>query len=263
MAAIPTITVTVPELGDVPLSFTSYGDDNAAPILLLHGGGGPATVTGWAEHAATTLNARIIAPIHPGFDYTPRPDTVTTIRDLAAAEAALLTALNLTNVTVVGNSIGGWIAAEIALLHPAEVTRLVLIDSVGITVDGHPIPDFFTMTPQDLAQATFADPATYAIDFTTLPEPVRERMSSNRAPLNLYAGSSMADPTLTGRLPGIDVPTLVLWGEADGIADLDYGRTLASLIPDATFTPIPTAAHLPQIEQPTAVTDAIAAHGIR
>lgn len=242
------LIVTSPELGEIPLTFNSYGQGPA--ILLLHGGGGPATVSDWAEQAANTLRAQVIVPIHPGFDSTPRPEAVTTIKDVARVELALLDRFDLHEVTVIGNSIGGWIAMEIALQNSARVKNLILVDSVGITVPGHPIPDFFSMTPAELTQHSYYDPETYGIDPAKLPEEIRNRMAGNREPLARYAGSSMADPTLIDRISQITDSTLVLWGEADRIGDLQYGRALAEAIPHARFEMINRAGHLPQIEQP-------------
>lgn len=246
------VILAVDGLGDVPVTYSRGG--SGRPVLLLHGGGGPGTVNPWGEQFAVDLPADVIAPIHPGFDFTERSETVDSIAAVAKVEAALLDELDLDDVTVIGNSIGGWVALELALLGSPRVTRLVLLDSVGIEVDGHPIPDFFAMSPSDLAAHTFADPETYGIDFATLPEPVKQRMAANRAPLSLYAGKTMADPDLRARLSGITIPTLVVWGEADGMGDVDYGRTLAASVPGARFEVIEHAGHLPQVEQPAAVT---------
>lgn len=250
-----TRTLQVDGIGSVPLSFTRTGQ--GAPILLLHGGGGPATVAPWGERLAADLPAEVIVPIHPGFDFTERPDAVDSIRAVARAEVALLDELDVEDVTVIGNSIGGWVAMEIALLDSPRVAWVVLVDSVGIEVDGHPIPDFFTMTPAELAERSYHDPATYGLDPTKVPDAVRERMIANRTPLALYAGSSMADPDLAARLDRIAVPTLVVWGEADRIGDVDYGRRLADAIPGARFALVERAGHLPQIERPEALTDLV------
>ena len=250
-----TLTLDVPGLGAVPVRYSRSG--SGTPLLLLHGGGGPGTVAPWGGRAADELPADVVVPVHPGFDLTERPDAVDSIRAVAAVHAALLDALDLTDVTVVGNSIGGWVAAELALLRSPRVGRLALVDSVGIEVEGHPIPDFFAMTPAELAARSYADPATYGLDPTTLPEAARRRMAANRAPLELYAGHAMSDPGLRARLADVAVPTLVVWGEADRIGDVEYGRVLAGAIPAARFEVIDEAGHLPQIERPEALTAAI------
>lgn len=250
-----TRTLYVDELGAVPIAFARTGE--GAPILLLHGGGGPGTVAPWGERVAAALPAEVVVPVHPGFDHTQRPDAIDSIRAIAQVEAALLEALDLTDVTVVGNSIGGWVGMELALLASPRVARLAVVNSVGIVVDDHPIPDFFAMTPAELAEHSYFDPATYGIDPTKLPEPVRQRMAANRVPLHLYAGNAMSDAGLRRRLPGIAVPTLVVWGEADRIADPEYGRALAASIHGARFELIERAGHLPQIEQPDALTELV------
>src|SRR4051794_21266388 len=113
-------------------------------FLLLHGGAGPASVAGFATLLAESApTARVLAPAHPGFDGAPRPPEMTTIRQLAAYYAAQLDEQALDEVCVIGNSIGGWIAAELGLLHSPRVSRLVIVDAVGIETPGHPVADFF------------------------------------------------------------------------------------------------------------------------
>ncbi len=88
----------------------------------------------------------MITPTHPGFAGTVRPDALHSVGGLAALYAALLDELDLTDVIVVGNSIGGWIAAEMALLHSPRVGSVILVDAAGIEVPGHPVADFFSLT---------------------------------------------------------------------------------------------------------------------
>jgi len=212
-------------------------------FLLLHGGAGPLSVAGFAALLAESAPAaRVLAPTHPGFDGTPRPPELTTVRQLAAYYAARLDELGLDDVCVIGNSIGGWIAAELGLLHSPRVGKLVIVNAVGIEVPGHPVADFFALTFEQVVQLSFADPARFAI---TPPPSAAE----NRKTLQVYA-SAMEDPTLRGRLTGIEVPTLVVWGEADRLADPSYGRAFAEAIPGARFVELAGAGHLPQIEAP-------------
>jgi len=139
-----TRSLTVERIGDVDLTFTERG--TGGPFVILHGGAGPLSVSGFADLLAETEQVRVIAPTHPGFGGTPRPDALDSIRGLAALYVALLDELELTDVTVIGNSIGGWIAAEMALRGSPRLTRVVLVDAVGIDVAGHPVADFFSLT---------------------------------------------------------------------------------------------------------------------
>jgi pimeloyl-ACP methyl ester carboxylesterase len=236
----------------VNVRYTERG--TGRPVLLLHGGAGPASVTGFAERLAEQRPARVITPTHPGFDGTDRPGHVDSIRALAAVYEALLDELDLRDVAVVGNSIGGWIAAELALLGSPRVAALAVVDGVGIEVPGHPVADFFGLTFPQIAAASYYDPAGRVIDPGAMPEAARAAMAANRAALEVYAGEpSMVDPTLRGRLGAVAVPALVVWGDSDGIAGPQYGRAYAEAMPGARFVLLERTGHLPQLERPDAL----------
>src|SRR5258705_5068064 len=201
-----------------PISYTERGEGH--PFLVLHGGGGPQTVTGFADLLAAERLAHVITPIHPGFGGTPRPDTFTTISQLAQLYVALLERLNLNDVTVVANSIGGWISAEMALLDTARISSIELVDAVGIDVPGHPVVDFFALTFPELAQRSYYEPDKFLIDPSTMSPQQQAVMAGNRAALSVYAGdTSMMDLTLRERLSTVVLPTRVIWGDHDRIAD--------------------------------------------
>lgn len=242
------------------MDITRTDSGHGRPYLLLHGGGGPATVAGFA--ALLAEHARVVSPTHPGFGGTGRPAGLDSPAALAARYVDLLAELDLTDVCVVGNSLGGWVAAEIALLGSPRVGSVVLVDAVGIEVPGHPVVDFFSLSPTEVAQRSWFDPSKM-VDPATLPPAVQATLPGNRAALAVYGGS-MQDPTLRARLAAVTVPTLVVWGEADRIGDVEYGRAYAAAIPGARFELIPGAGHLPQLETPevllTAVQTFSAAH---
>lgn len=250
MPITDSLTVTVPleGAGDVPVNLVTYG--TGSPVLLVHGGGGPQTVAAFAEQLAAERPVAAIVPTHPGFAGTARPEALTTIGQLAALYLALLDELDVSKVTVVGNSIGGWVAAEMTLLDTARVAGFVLVDAVGIEVPGHPVADFFSLTFPEIAQRSYHDPVRYQIDPTTLLPPALAMLASNRATLAVYAGEAMVDPSLLGRLSGGTTPTLVVFGEADRIVDPDYGQAYADAIPSARFVVLPRTGHLPQLETP-------------
>ena len=221
------------------------------PFLLLHGGGGPQTVTPFAGLLAEQRPARVFTPVHPGFDGTDRPDWLTDVTTLAQVYARLLDALGLRDVAVVGNSIGGWIAAELAALGSDRIGSVTLVNAVGIQVPGHPIADTFSLTPVELSRLSFHDPSKFRFDPSTLTEPQRTVMAANRATLQVYSGPhAMADPTLTDRLAKVTHPTLVAWGASDQVVDADYGRAYAQAIPDAEFRLLEGTGHMPQTETP-------------
>src|ERR1700730_17041697 len=247
--------IAVAGYGTVELSVTEKGEGH--PFLLLHGGGGLLTVNGFGDLLASQRPARVMIPTHPGLGGSPRPDSLAGVAGLAALYIALLADLGLRDVTVIGNSIGGWIAAEMALLDADRISSFVLVDAVAIEVPGHPIADFFSLTPKQVAELSYHDPDRFGIDPSKLSPEALKVMAGNRATLAVYAGTSMHDAGLADRLKGVTTPTLVVWGDSDRIADVDYGRAFAKAIPGARFQLLRNTGHLPQIETPEQLLDAI------
>jgi pimeloyl-ACP methyl ester carboxylesterase len=247
--------VNVEGIGNVDVSFTERGEGR--PMLVLHGGAGTASVLAWAELVGRSRPARVITPSHPGFDGTARPEALCRVVDIARVYAALLDRLGLHGVTVVGNSIGGWIAAELAILAPNRIRNLVLVNAGGIDVPEHPMLDVFSMTPAELSQKSFHNPDRFRIDPSQLPPAQRERMAANRATLKLYLGAG-TDASLGARLAASNMPrTLVVWGESDRVVPPEYGRAYAAAIRGAEFRLLSGAGHMPQLETPELLADTI------
>lgn len=226
--------------------------DATRTFLLLHGGGGRPTMAGFAELLAGGSQARVLLPTHPGFGGTPKPNDLVTTRDLATAYVGLLDELDLDGVTLIGNSFGGWLAAEIAMLGSERVAAAVIVDGVGIEVPDHPMNSVVGLSPAELSQLSFHDPGKAPRPPAGQPGP-----SPDVQALISYTGPTMSDPTLLERLSQISLPTNVIWGASDGIVSPDYGRAYAAAIPDATFTLLPESGHLPQLETPEALLAAI------
>jgi len=217
-------------------------------FLILHGGAGPSSVAGLA--GALSKSGRIVAPTHPGFDGTSRPDRFTRIDDLVLAYLALIQQLDLTDVVVVGNSIGGWIAAEMALRKSPRVAGIVLMNAVGIDTGSaeRTITNPMAVSPAERAALAFHDPGRFSIAPSS-PEALAVMLENQRV-LRIYAGEHfMHDPTLRPRLAQMETPALVVWGESDRIVDVDYGRLFADSIPHSRFEAVAEAGHFPHIEQ--------------
>lgn len=230
------------------------------PILLLHGlapvdPGGP-FLDLLARHA------EIIAPTHPGFGHSSRPDGFDTIYDLVHLYLGVLERLAHEKVTLLGLSFGGWLAAEMATTCGRRLETLILVDAVGIKVSGRETPDVldvFNASPQELRRRSWHD-ATKAPDVDALSDEALVAHARNRDALCLYAWHPyMYNPQLRGWLASITAPTLVLWGASDGVVTPAYGRAYSALIPGARFETIEAAGHHPEIEQPAAVVDKIVA----
>jgi pimeloyl-ACP methyl ester carboxylesterase len=206
-------------------------------------------VSGFAE--ALSTRAHVLTPIYPGFAGEPRPEWFNSIDDLALTYLELLERLVLRDVMVVGFSIGGWIASELAVRDTTRLGSIVLVDAVGIQVDGHDIADVFPLTPDELSALSYHNPVAFRIDPTTLSTDQVAARAANFQALKLYdQGKGMCDPKLRRRLTRVRIPALVVWGESDGVVDADYGRAYAQSLPNARFKLIPEAGHVPQIEQP-------------
>jgi pimeloyl-ACP methyl ester carboxylesterase len=244
-------TLNVAGVGPVALTVEERGEGQ--PYLVLHGGAGPQSVARFGQLLADEGHRRVLTPTHPGFGGTPRPDGLDSVAKLAALYHGLLDDLGVEDVTVVGNSVGGWIAAEMAVAGTARLGGLVLLDAVGIDVKDHPVADVARLSLPEIQALSFHDPAPFRVDPATVPDAQKAIMAANGAALAVYAGSAMADPTLRGRLGGIAIPTVVLWGESDQIVDPAYGRAYAAAIDGARFEVLPATGHMPQMETPDLV----------
>lgn len=235
-------------LPDLQLLVTDAG--HGRPVLILHGGGGPMTVASIAAHLSTT--ARTLTPTHPGWNGTGRPDDLTGIDDLAQRYLNDLKRHQLRDVLVIGSSIGGWIASEMAARDmDGLITGLILIDAVGVDIPGEPIRDFFGLDARGVAEYAWHDSERFYTDPTNLPAEQLARQKANMSTMRVFAGDPyMHDPTLLGRLHHVQVPTLVLWGESDRIVTPAYGAAYAAAFVKSRFEVIAQAGHLPHLEQP-------------
>lgn len=235
---------------DLEMTITIEGDGR--PAMVLHGGGGPLTVAAISAHLARDM--QVFTPVHPGWNATPRPARFNRVADIAKAYLAFLKAEGLQDVLLVGSSMGGWLAAEMASTdRDGLIGAIVLINAVGIEVPDQPMPNFFGLSPREIAEHSFFDPNRFFVDPATMPPERIAAQRANIATLQVYAGTPyMHDPSLADRLGGIKVPALLVWGEGDRIVTPAYGRTFAKAIPDAEFASVLRAGHLPQIEQPEA-----------
>ena len=216
-------------LYDADLQITVDEQGAGRPILLLHGGGGPPSMG--PLPSALSERFEVIAPVHPGFGGTPRPDWYTGIDDIALSYLQLLEQRDLRDVMVVGSSVGGWIASEMAVREHQRITGTVLLNGVGISVEGIELADSFSLTPQELIAHAFHDPAA-APDPTQLPLEARNIQAANAATLAVYAREPyMHDPKLRRRLALVPNPVVAIWGESDQIAPEAYGRAYAASFP--------------------------------
>ncbi len=232
-------------------------------LFVLHGGGGPVAAMPFADKLAE--NFEVIAPVHPGFAGSAIPDHFDNLQDLVYLYLDLMDALELEDAVMMGFSMGGWTAVELAVMSTARISKLILVDAVGVKVGGREdrdIADVFATPPDELARMMWHDPAK-APNPANMTDAQLEIVQSNRVALGLYTWEPyMHNPKLPHRLHRIDVPTLLLWGESDGLVTPDYGRAYCAMIPGAEIIVIPEAGHAPQAEQPGAFVEHVVSFAI-
>ncbi len=199
----------------------------------------------------------IVGPSHPGFGSSDLPAGFDSVDDLAYLYLDLLEAVG--PMHVMGMGFGGWVAAEVAVRCPHNLRSLVLVDAVGIKTAGREtaeIADTFVMDPGRFLECSWHD-SDLAKQHMKLPGlgPMPEAelavLLRNREAAALFGWNPfMHSPKLPGRLGRITVPTLVVWGESDGVVNPEYGRSYARAIPNARFETLPQAGHYPYLEQP-------------
>jgi pimeloyl-ACP methyl ester carboxylesterase len=222
-----------------------------APLVFLHGAGGH---PGWRPFMeALSAEFTVIAPEHPGFGSSDDPPWLDGVGDLAYFHLDLLAALGFERVHLMGTSLGGWVAAEMAVRNTARLASLCLVCAVGITAGGRPIPDIFRMPVEENLRRYFADPALAARRLADLAKADPEIAARNRATvMRLAYRPRFHNPDLAKWLHRIDVPTLLLWGEKDGLVPPEFGAAYRELIPGSRLVVLPDAGHAPFDEQQAA-----------
>src|SRR5262249_11751553 len=197
----------------------------------------------------------LIEPVHPGFAGTPIPDHFDGLEDLVYLYLDLMDALELEQTIVLGNSLGGWLAAEIAVRTTARIAKLILVDAVGVKVGGREerdIVDVFATSQRELDRLMWHDPAR-APDRSKPRAEESKRGAGTGAALSLYGGAPYPhNPKLPPRLHRIKVPTLFIWGASDRLVTPAYGKAYCAMIPGARMTVVENAGHAPHVEQPDA-----------
>jgi pimeloyl-ACP methyl ester carboxylesterase len=245
------------DIAGVGLEVSFVGD--GPPLLFLHGGDYFAQNSAFLDRLARRW--RVVVPRHPGFGGSERPEGFRTVHDLAYFFLDLLEERHLDHVVLVGSSFGGWIALEMCVRSVERIGGLVLIDSLGVKFGGREerdIADIYALPADEVLRRTFFDPQRWVPDYGQLGDEELTAIARDREATALYGWRPyLHDPGLRQWLHRVQVPTLVLWGENDGIVQPDYGERLCRALPDARFERIRQAGHYPQIECPDEVAAAI------
>ncbi len=225
---------------------------SGAPLLYLHGAGGAGVWLPFFDLLARDFT--VLAPVHPGFAGSDGYDEIDNIHDLTFHYVNLLDALGLDRPAVVGSSLGGWLAAELAVHHRERVSKLVLIGACGLKVEGQPIADFFAPSPPELRRLVFHDAqselATTAIPDTPSAEQLDAILRARQTAARIGWNPFMYDPKLRDRLFRIAAPTLIVWGEDDRLVPIEHAKAYREGIANSQLATIEKSGHVPVLENP-------------
>lgn len=220
------------------------------PLVFLHGASGAPVILPFMEKLAERFD--VLVPEHPGYGLSGEPDWLDNIHDVAYFYLDFLKLLGLRNVTLVGNSMGGWMAMEIAVRDTSRLKAVVLVSPAGISAPGVQPADIFLMPPEELvrnlffdqrlAQARLAEPVT--------PEAIDIALKNRHTTARLAWEPRLHDPFLPKWLHRIDVPVKIVWGREDRILPVKFAEELKRLMPQAQVHVLDDVGHLPHAEKP-------------
>jgi len=227
------------------------------PMLFLHGASG---VAGWIpSFEALSERYDLLVPDHPTYGLSDEPDWLDGMDDLAMFYLDFLDQMELEGVHLVGNSLGGWLAMEIAVRNSARLKSLTLVGAAGIRIEGKPIADIFMMDPDDLVREIFVDQsfADNILNLELSEEQMDIQIRNRVATARLGWQPRLFNPNLRKWLHRITVPTHVIWGDTDKIVDPAYAVEFGKIIEGSTVTMINKAGHLPHVEQSEPFVEAV------
>jgi pimeloyl-ACP methyl ester carboxylesterase len=220
------------------------------PCLFLHGIEGH---EGWLPvHQELASSATVIAPSHPGYGHTPAPEWITSVPHQAVFYNWYIQQAGLADVDLVGVGLGGWIAAEMAVMDSSRLRHLVLADATGLRPREGEIFDVFVAPWRQVIERGFFNPVQYQQMYGE--NPIQEfggvREAGRTMSMRMCFKPYMHDPSLPGMLAKVRVPTLVVWGDHDTIVPLECGRHYAEAIPGAHLNVVPDCGHFAHLDQP-------------
>ena len=244
-------TEEIVDVGGSKLQLLKGG--SGEPLLILHGAGGS---RGWLRYAqALSDRFTVYLPSHPGFGTSERPDWIESVPDLACFYTWFQEQQGLENVRAIGFSMGGWLAAEMAVMCRHAFSKLMLVDAVGIKPQQGEIADIFIISPAQVAELGYHDRKQvpeYDQIFPENPTPEeQEQAEVNREmAVRVCWKPYLYDPRLSALLARTHVPTRIVWGREDRIVPLECGQLYQQAIPGSDLVVIDNCGHSPQIEKP-------------
>lgn len=236
---------------------------SGAPLVFLHGAGGLFADNPFLDQLAQRYH--VFAPEFPAYGESTGEELLDDMLDFTLHGWDVVQALGLEKPSLVGHSMGGMIAAEMACLAPNDLAKLVLVAPAGLWVPERPIPDIFSFLPHEFAQYLFHDRAqgeallTGGLDMKNV-EAMAEFYIANSKRLSMAGKILFPIPNrqLAKRLYRLTAPTLLVWGASDILIPPVYAERWKAKIPHASLVMIDKAGHMPPYEQPEAFVAAVA-----
>jgi pimeloyl-ACP methyl ester carboxylesterase len=226
---------------------TGSGSD----LVFLHGAG---TFTGFSFAHAWAADHKVIVPYNPNFGESGDDPALDDIEDYVLHYLDLFDRLGLRTFDLCGFSLGGWLAAEIAIRAPHRLRRLVLVAPAGLVVENARAPELSAITPPELPSYLAHDPAVALGYFPKAPDPAFDARLGREigAYATLIRDNSQGNSKLAHWLHRITSPTLLLWGSADRMRPVAQADAWKALLPDARVRLLPDTGHLVFEEAPAA-----------
>jgi 2-hydroxy-6-oxonona-2,4-dienedioate hydrolase len=246
------------------------GHGGPVPLVYLHSAQGESPGMAMLEELADTR--LVLAPLFPGFGSSEGLAFIDDIEDAAFHLLDVLDRLEVPRCDLVGLSLGGWMGVELAVRWPERVRRMVLVNSVGLYVEGAPITEIFGRVLSELAADLFADPDFplaqlmramdgMEADPSQIPfELVRPMLQSLAATAKVGWNPYLHDPKLPARLHRVTAPTLIVHARQDGIVPRAHAEAYAAAIASSTIADVDNAAHLAPLERPGEVARLVLEH---
>lgn len=261
MASVSEETLST-QVGKVQVFRGGPGGDGSPPVVYLHSAQGESSGLLFLERLADFADTT--APVLPGFGESEGIDQIDDMEDAVFHLLDVFDSLGLQSPAIVGLSLGGWLAAEVATRYPERVSKLVLVNPAGLYIEGQPIGEIFGRNLDELASILFYDQnhpvaalmhQMASLSMATLSgdvpfEMLRPILQSQAATAKLGWDPYLHNPKLRKRLYRVTAPTLVVHGEADGLIPRAHAEAYVEAIADARLVDVPEAAHMLPLEKP-------------
>ena len=227
------------------------------PVLVLHRDIGAPEASAFNDDLAKS--AHLMLPHHPGWGRSSRAEWMRSVRDLAVIYRGILAELDVNRPVLVGLGFGGWIAAEMATMAPADLAKLVLVSPMGIKPPEGDILDQAIVSYLDYARAGFNDQS--AFDRIYGAEPTTDQLEAwdvaREMCFRIAWKPYMYSQTLAHLLPSVKVATLIVWGDKDKVVPLATAKRYLAALPNARLEVLEDCGHCIDLERPASLADLV------